>query len=247
MGQIGVISSVDAAASALLGALLGTGIFALLQPALADTAITSARYFPAEVTPTGAGYLIVLVGVPLASAISSLVSLGRVRISPLGVSRRVTPTAPTAARVFPLLVGLVLFILGVALTNVTRISPFVFLGLILVLIGLVVGGPWFTARAAFLLSKLTRGASSLLAARRLADNPAAAFRSVRGLVLAVFLGTVLAGILPAVEAIDASPAASALSNVLLDGFTSAPVCGNNVNCTGGGSDPGRRRLPRSSA
>jgi hypothetical protein len=237
MQQIGVISSVDAAASALLGALLGTGIFALLQPALADTAITSARYFPAEVTPTAAGYLIVLLGVPLASAISSLVSLGRVRISPLGVSRRVTPAAPTAGRVVPLLVGLALFILGVALTNVTRISPFVFLGLILVLIGLVVGGPWFTARAAFLLGKLTRGASSLLAARRLADNPAAAFRSVRGLVLAVFLGTVLAGILPAVEATDASPGATALSNVLLDGFTSAPVCGNNVNCTGGGFIP----------
>ena len=43
-----------------------------------------------------------------------------------------------------------------------------------------------------------------------------------------------AGILPAVESTAASPRASALSNVLLDGFTSAPVCGNDANCTGGG-------------
>ncbi|MGN6172584.1 MAG: FtsX-like permease family protein, partial [Streptosporangiaceae bacterium] len=65
------------------------------------------------------------------------------------------------------------------------------------------------------------------------DNPRAAFRSVRGLVLAVFLGTVLAGLLPAVESITATPSATALSHVLLDGFTASPVCGNNVNCTGG--------------
>ena len=53
-----------------------------------------------------------------------------------------------------------------------------------------------------------------------------------GLVLAVFLGTIVAGILPAVEATSASTGASQLRNVLLDGFTSSPVCGNNVNCTG---------------
>jgi hypothetical protein len=66
-----------------------------------------------------------------------------------------------------------------------------------------------------------------------ADNPKAAFRSVSGLVLAVFLGTVVAGLLPAVDSITATPSATALSNVLLAGFVASPVCGNNVNCTGG--------------
>jgi FtsX-like permease family protein len=56
-------------------------------------------------------------------------------------------------------------------------------------------------------------------------------------VLAVFLGTVLAGLLPTVEAVNATPSAKALSNVLLDGFTAAPVCGNNANCTGGATGP----------
>jgi hypothetical protein len=233
-GQVGVISSVDAVTSALLGAILGIGVFALLRHALADTAITSARYFADEVTPTVAGYLAVLVGVPAASAISSLLALRRVRISPLGVSRRVTPAAPTAWRIAPLLAGIFLFVLGLAMTNGKAIAPPVLLGLIVILIGLVTGGPWLTAQAALLVGRFTTGASSLLAARRLADSPKAAFRSVSGLVLAVFLGTVVAGLLPAVEAIDASSSARALSNVLLDGFTAAPVCGNNVNCTGGG-------------
>jgi hypothetical protein len=248
--QISVISSVDAVVSALIGVLAGIGIFLLLQPALADTAITSARYFADEVTPAATGYLLVLIGVPAASAIAALASLRRVRISPLGVSRRVTPPRPTAWRIVPLIAGIILFALGAAMTNSQRIGGPIFPGLILVMIGLVVGGPWLTAEGARLFGRFTSGASSLLAARRLGDNPKAAFRSVSGLVLAVFLGTVLAGLLPAVEAISASPRAAALDNVLLAGFTSSSVCGNTVNCSGnfgpgdtqGGATPAQQRI-----
>jgi hypothetical protein len=123
---------------------------------------------------------------------------------------------------------------GLQRTTAKSIGGPAFPGLIIILIGLVVGGPWTTAQAARLLAILTKSGSSLLASRRLADNPKAAFRSVTGLVLAVFLGTIVAGLLPAVNATTATPSANALSNVLLDGFTAAPVCGNNVNCTGGG-------------
>ena len=111
--------------------------------------------------------------------------------------------------------------------------------LIVILIGLVTGGPWLTAQSARLFGRLVPGPSPLLASRRLADNPKAAFRSVTGLVLAVFLGTLVAGLLPAIESITATPRANALSNVLLDGFMAAPVCGNNVNCTGQEPGPGQ--------
>jgi ABC-type antimicrobial peptide transport system permease subunit len=229
--QIAIISSVDAIVGALVGALVGIGIFLLLRRPLADTAITSARYFYDQVTPTVAGYLLVLVGVPAASAISSLMSLRRVAISPLGVSRRVTPPAPTLWRVVPLVIGIILFAVGLALTTRDTIGGPAYPGLLIILVGLVIAGPWLTAQAARLLRR-SGGASPLLAARRLGDNPRAAFRSVSGLVLAVFLGTVLAGLLPSVESLTATPRAKSLSNVLLDGFTSAPVCGNTANCSG---------------
>lgn len=235
--QIGVISSVEAIVSALLGTLCGIGIFVLLQPVLANTTITSARYFANEVTPAIGGYLLVLVGVPAASAIAALVSLNRVRISPLGVTRRATPPPPTAWRSAPLVLGLVLFALGIAATNTQHLGGPALPGLIVIMIGLVVGGPWLTAQSAKLMRRFAGGAAPMLAARRLTDNPRAAFRSVSGLVLAVFLGTVVAGLLPAVEHTEASPSAMALSSVLLDGFTSAPVCGNDANCNGGSSTP----------
>ena len=65
------------------------------------------------------------------------------------------------------------------------------------MIGLVIAGPWLTAAAARWCARVLNGASPLLAARRLADNPKAAFRAVRGLVLAVFLGTIVGVLVPA--------------------------------------------------
>jgi hypothetical protein len=243
--QVSVISTVDAAVSALLGCVAGIVIFLLLRHWLADTAITSQRYFYDDVTPTIAGYLLVLIGVPAASAVSSLISLRRVRISPLGVSRRVTPPAPGILRIIPLLLGIAVFGYGLDRTSRVTIGKPIYPGLLVILIGLVVAGPWLTAQAARLLRRLG-GASPLLAARRLGDNPRAAFRSVSGLVLAVFLGTVLGGMLPAVESLTATPGARALANVLLDGFTSSPVCGDDVNCSGNNApapsfSPGREQ------
>jgi hypothetical protein len=220
--QISVIASVDAMTSALLGVLLGIGIFALVQPALANASLIGTRYFASDVTPTTLDYVGMLVAVPIVSAIAALLSLRRVRISPLGVTRRVTPPAPSAWRVAPLVIGIGLFVGGLAMTNKQSIGGPAYPGLLVTLVGLVIAGPWLTAQAARLFAWAVKGPSPLLAARRLADNPKAAFRTVTGLVLAVFLGTIVAGLLPAVNATTATPSANGLNNVLLDAFGGGP-------------------------
>jgi hypothetical protein len=220
--QISVVASIDAMVSALLGVVLGIGIFALVQPALANASLIGIRYFAAEVTPTALDYVGMLVGVPVVSAIAALLSLRRVQISPLGVTRRVTPPPPSTWRVVPLLVGIGLFVGGLAMTNKQSIGGPAYPGLLVTMVGLVIAGPWLTAQAARLFTRLVKGPSPLLAARRLADNPRAAFRTVTGLVLAVFLGTIVAGLLPAVNATTATPSANGLNNVLLDAFGGGP-------------------------
>src|SRR3984885_12345246 len=216
--QISVVASIDAMVSALLGVLLGIGIFALVQPALANASLIGTRYFAFDVTPTATDYIGMLVGVPVVSAIAALLSLRRVRISPLGVARKVTPPPPSIWRVVPLLVGIGLFVGGLAITNKQSIGGPAYPGLLVTMIGLVIAGPWLTAQAARLFARLVKGPSPLLAARRLADNPKVAFRTVAGLMLAVFLGTIVAGLLPAVNATTATPSANGLNNVLLDTF-----------------------------
>ncbi|HEX4399343.1 MAG TPA: FtsX-like permease family protein [Trebonia sp.] len=223
--DIRVIASVEAMVSAFLGAAGGTVIFLLVRPALAGAALIGTPYFESDLTPTAWGYLAMLVGVPLAAAVAALISLRRVQISPLGVSRRATPKPPTFWRLAPLVLGVALFVFGLSRTSRDSIGASAYPGLLITMVGLVIAGPWLTVQAARLFGRAARGSSALLASRRLADNPRAAFRSVTGLILAVFLGTMVGTLIPAVNATEASPSAAALSNVLLDQVGLSPQAG----------------------
>ncbi|HET8670743.1 MAG TPA: FtsX-like permease family protein, partial [Candidatus Saccharimonadales bacterium] len=101
--QVNVIASIDAVIAAILGTVVGIGIFLLLRPVIADVSLFESRFFPQDVSPTMLGYGAILLGVPLAAAAAALLSLRRVRISPLGVSRKVTPAAPKVWTLLPLL------------------------------------------------------------------------------------------------------------------------------------------------
>jgi hypothetical protein len=226
--DVSVIASVDSVVSALSGVVLGIGLFLAVRPALAGASLTGTRYFAATVTPTVWGYLGLLVAVPAASAIASLAALRRVRISPLGVSRRVSPPPPSAWRLTTLAAGVALFVAGMLATSSKSIGTPAYPGLLLTMIGLVIAGPWLTAAAARWCARVLNGASPLLAARRLTDNPKAAFRAVRGLVLAVFLGTIVGVLVPLVESFEATPNAVTLNNVLLDTFAWAGPNGFNA-------------------
>ncbi len=215
-GDIRVIAAVESVVSAFFGAVLGIVIFLLVKPLLAGAAPIGTQYFSSEVTPTVWAYIAILAGVPVVAAFAALISLHRVQVSPLGVSRRATPKPPTAWRLTTLVIGVAVYAFGLAHTTHQSIGAPAYPGLLVTMAGLVLAGPYLTAVAARVFGRLTRGASALLAARRLADSPKAAFRSVTGLVLAVFFATMVGTFIPAVNATEATPAARALSNVLVD-------------------------------
>jgi hypothetical protein len=227
--QVGVIASVDATVGAMFGAALGIGAFLVIRLALTHVALSGAQFFPQYVTPTAAGYLAMLVGVPIAAAIGSRITLRRVQISPLGVSRKVTPKPPGIWRVIPLLAGIPVFVYPVVTRPTHPDGTPVAIGLVLIMLGFVLGGSWLTMQAARLLGKVARGASSLLAARRLADNPKGSFRTVAGLVLAVLVGTMIAVLAPAINAVQSPPGDASLTNVLRAPYGNGPQ--------GGGLDP----------
>ncbi len=219
--QVAVIASVDAGIGALIGTILGIGVFQLLRPVVADAAITGVPFFVKDLTPTAIGFVAVFVGVPLAAVGAAIFSLKRVQISPLGVSRKVTPKPPGKWRIIPFLLGLTLFALAAALSGDEISGPSgagLGAGFLLIMVGLLTGGPWLTMQATRFVARTAKGASSLLASRRLADNPKAAFRSVSGLVLGVFVGSVFSGIAPVILAEQRTVQVDTLSNVLTAGF-----------------------------
>ncbi len=158
-GQVNVIASVEAVVSAMLGTLAGIGLFLAVRPALADISLSGARFFERTITPTVLGYVVMIVAVPAAAAIASLWSLRRVRISPLGISRKVTPPAPGLWRLLPLVVGIPLFVVPLVTgsnnldNNASSVLPFVYVGTFLIMAGLVMSGPWLTMQAARVLGR----------------------------------------------------------------------------------------------
>lgn len=216
--DIRVIASVEAMVSAFLGAVGGTLIFLLVRPALAGAALVGTPYFESDLTPGIWGYLAMLVGVPVVAGAAALMSLRRVQISPLGVSRRATPKPPAFWRLSVLVIGLALYVYGLSKTTHKSIGAPAYPGLLVTMVGLVIAGPYLTSVASRLFGRLIPGSSALLSTRRLADNPKRAFRAVTGLVLAVFLGTMVGTLIPAVNATEQTPSTGELTNVLLDSF-----------------------------
>lgn len=223
--QVNVLAAVDAALGALLGALAGLALFQVVRPALSGVRITDSRFFPELITPYSWQYGAVLACVPVFAACAALWSLRRVRISPLGAVRKAASPPPRVWRVIPLLAGLGLFAGPVYRNGKEPDAVLAGAGLALIMVGLVLAGPWLTMRAARLAARLTGGAATLLAARRMAADPKTAFRAVSGLVLAVFIGTAIAGIVPAVLSGQRAVAGGALNHVLRAQFAQPGVTG----------------------
>jgi FtsX-like permease family protein len=221
--QISLIAAVESVVAAAVGVAIGFGLFTVLRIPLAAIPFTGQTFFPAELSLSLADIVVVAVGVPVASVLAARLALRRVNISPLGVTRRVTPAPLRAWRVLPLLAGLA--DLGFFVVHGKPASPpaqiLVFVpGFALIMIGLVIAGPWLTMAGARVMARHASRPGALIAARRLADDPRAAFRAVSGLVLALFIFTVAAALLATQDTKQyVSVDGTAADNVLVDQFS----------------------------
>jgi hypothetical protein len=174
--QVSLLAATESTAAAVLGAALGFGVFLLLRAPVAGIPFIGQPFFPAEMTLSLLDILLVAIGVPVAAAVAARLALRRVHISPLGVARRQTPHPPRAWRVLPLLAGFAF--LGFFVVHGKPASPsaqvLAFVpGYLLIIAGLVIAGPWVTMAVARLMARWTSRPGTLIAARRLADDPRA--------------------------------------------------------------------------
>jgi hypothetical protein len=215
--QVSLLAATESTAAAVAGVAAGFGIFFLLRAPVAGIPFLGEPFFPADMALSLPDILAVAIGVPVAAAVAARLALRRVHISPLGVARRTTPRPPRAWRVLPLLAGLAelgFFVVHGTPASVGGEVQALLSGFLLIIVGLVIAGPWLTMAAARVMARRTSRPGALIAARRLADDPRAAFRAVSGLVLALFITTVAVVGITTQDAKDftrwASPAAAAV-------------------------------------
>ena len=206
------IAAVETAVPSLIGAVTGVVLAIVLRPAAAQIPVNGTRMFAADLTTGWAASVAVVAVVVAASALVAAHRTARAGIGPLGVTRAVHEKTPTMWRIVPLLAGLAAMITSVLMIRVLEVrlpwldSPLLILGFVLILVGIVVIGPWLTRLVSRMGLRQARGAAGVIAASRIQKTPVATFRSVSGLVIAVFVVSVFAGGSSIIESTDAPPA-----------------------------------------
>ena len=189
-GEVSAMTVVEAGATALVGGILGVGLYAALLPLVG--------LLPFFGGPVGAGALWTgagtaagaVVGVVVVATASAALSLRRVQLTPLGVARR---TDPPRRRTTALIFGVLAIVAVVtAVSNISAIAQVwgaavglvVLMGLfgVALLIVNVVGTPLVAARGRS-LARTTSSPARLIAGRELSAHAASAWRRVSGLSL----------------------------------------------------------------
>jgi hypothetical protein len=238
--QISVLSAVESSVATVLGVVLGFGLFFAFRSPLAAIPFTGAPFFASDLSLTLGQVFVVALGIPIAAAVAARIALRRVTISPLGVTRRVTPRPPRAWRMIPLLAGLgelgyfaYLHDIGADTRTTPDTEAAAFLsGILLTMLGLIVAGPWLTMLGSRVLVRRASRPATLIAGRRLSDNPQAGFRAISGLVLAVFVGTCALAVITTIAADDGggtSRDSAQNKGTLVDEFRFGPHPGTTIS------------------
>ncbi|WP_328520875.1 FtsX-like permease family protein [Kribbella sp. NBC_00359] len=181
--QVLWLSAVEQAVLGLAGAVIGLVGYTLLSPLIARIPLGGGRWYVHDITVSWWNVLVVLAAVPVLSVVSALIGLGRVSITPLGVVRGQTRKGISVLRLGLLLIGpIVLAYYGMQAALIPLLIGVGFAALAVRVIG-----PWAVQVIGKMLASLANGPVALLAGRRLADDPKAAFRPVAALVLSGFV------------------------------------------------------------
>ena len=244
--QVSLLAAIESTAAAVLGVAAGFGIFFLLRVPVAGIPFIGEPFFPAELTLSLPDILAVAIGVPR----------GRRRGGPAGAApgahlparRRPPGDAEAAAapggccRCWPAWPSS-----ASGSCTATRppirgqIQAFAS-GFLLIIVGLFIAGPWLTMAAARVMARWTSRPGTLIAARRLADDPRAAFRAVSGLVLALFITTVAVVAIATQDAKNVTRFGTAAeSNMLTDQVAASTSPGDSPARRDGHGGTGRAR------
>ena len=214
--QTRVVAATEVGVSAVVGTLVGALLFWATRPLVSGVHIAGRDWTTAPFEPAWWALVAVMIGVPLATVVVSLVPtrrLGRAILESERNDRR-----PSRWRVTPLAVGLLtvtftIWSVGRDDPEVTQSAAF-FAGTILTGLGILLIIPVFVRLIADVALGVTDRPTIRIAARRLQNQPGGMTRVVAGLLLGLF---VVAGARCVVTAWEVQPTYMAADRALHDG------------------------------
>lgn len=197
--QVGRVLMLESLLASVVGVIIGLGAFWLLQAPLQDFKMDGMRFNPSDLALTGTQYALII---GLTLGLTMFVNWRRMRraqISPLGVSRSVEKVKKLRAwRALVPALGIAFFAWLSSKpgrdwldANKESAIPMLLLttALLLVMFGLILAGGWLTNKLSLLAARWANNGSMLIAGKRTAVHSRMVFRSVSGVVLALFAGS----------------------------------------------------------
>lgn len=196
-GQVVRLTAFESSAQAFIGAWFGVVGYIALMPLVMLLPFQNQRFTFAQLW-VGVGVIMVTVAaITLLALGSSLITLRRVAITPLGVSAKISQPLPSRWRVavFVIAMAAALSALGMRASLATvcgiGITIAVVCGVFAGMLGLMnLVGTWMVACRARHHARHPKTAARMLAARRILADPKRAWRNVSGVALAVFIAGV---------------------------------------------------------
>lgn len=218
-GQVVGLSLVEVAAQALVGAVVGALAYVLCLPLVALLPFQGSGFTVGELWVGPLLLVGVIGGVVLLGALAALAGLRAVAISPLGVAARQTSPAPKAL----IVAGAAAVVLAWTQVNTAALgigAMLVALAVVFSLVNLI--GPFVVSVVGRILVRRAGDAASLIAARRILDDPKQVWRCVGGVTVASFVaaGTaLLTALSPNTSGMDSTEAQLIDDMALGVGFT----------------------------
>jgi cell division protein FtsX len=189
-GQVVRLTLVETMLAALIGSVAGTAIWLAATPLFARIPIDGGPWYVADLWAAPLWTAGVMAAVPLLVGCSAVIGLRSVVISPLGVARRVSTPGLKAIRAVVFVAMAIAFIITTQLLGAGDAAVIATIALLLLagtLAAFNLMGPWVVQILGRLLARTARRTPRMLAARRLVDDPKAAWRTVSGIALAGFV------------------------------------------------------------
>lgn len=183
--QILAMTGLESAIVGAAGALAGALAYCLLLPALAQIPFGIGSWYTGQLWVGLPWLLTVVAFVAGLIAVSAMMTLRQVATSPLGVAQQANPRRTRLIRLV-LFAAVLVYILMTSSSGDT--SSRQQLAMLLMFYGAFwLLGPWVVDRLGRITARFARRPATLLAARRLSDDPRGSWRTVSGLVLAGFV------------------------------------------------------------
>ncbi|MDH6493136.1 ABC transporter permease [Streptomyces sp. SAI-127] len=184
--QILAMTAVEAAGVGAAGAMAGALAYTALLPALAEIPYGVGAWYTGQLWVGLPWLAAVVLTVTALITVSAVTMLRQVATSPLGVAQQANPRRTRAIRL--LLFVAVLGYIWATTGDSGQLKPRQLIALLALFYGAFwLFGPWVVDRLGRIVGRRARRPATLLAARRLSDDPRAVWRTVSGLVLAGFV------------------------------------------------------------